>query len=422
MTDTGKYCKLIMVTAENNNKYYEMKEVNGQLEVTYGRVELTAVKKTYSMYKWDSLIASKEKKGYKNVTHLVSTEVDDDPTLKAVVIPKDDGISGIEDKLVRDFITRMTGYTNTLVKKTYSVKADKVSKVQVDEAQVIIDKLVKLDPAKNKKKVNDLLLELYMTIPRYMSHTTSHLLPAIAKRYNETLVQEQDNLDAMASQVHMLAKAKAKAKKAADAAKKKTTKKKAPTKKTILDTMGVTMVEGKSNKEIKYLTDQVKKLDRYSRAKIKGILTIDKPAENVLFDGWMAKQKDKSTRFLIHGTRCTSVIPIIETGLQIRPAGNFQFSGKAYGDGNYFSEIVKKSLGYTGYDTDKVLLVYEVHTGKPYVYSGWYRGNSFNLNYKELSKRGFDSTHVAAGNGLLNSEIIAYKEQQCTLRHIIWLT
>jgi poly [ADP-ribose] polymerase len=420
MADTGKYCKLIMVTAENNNKYYEMKEVNGSLEVTYGRVELTAIKKTYSMYKWDALLNSKKKKGYKDVTHLVATEVDDNPVV-ATIVPKDDGISGIQDKLVRDFITKMTGYTNTLVRKTYSVKADKVSQAQVDEAQIIIDALLKLDPAKNKKKINDLLLELYMTIPRYMSHTTRHLLPAIASKYNETLVQEQDNLDAMASQVHMIAKAKAKAKKAA--AKKKTTKK-APTKKTILDTMGVTMEEGKVTKDIKYLIDQVKKASGYRirGVKVKGILTIDKPADNLVFDGWMGKQKDKTTRFLIHGTRCTSVIPIIETGLQIRPAGNFQFSGKAYGDGNYFSEVVDKSLGYVGYDTDKVLLVYEVHTGNPYVYQGWYRGNSFNLSYKELSKRGFDSTHVAAGNGLLNSEIIAYKEEQCTLRHIIWLT
>ena len=135
----------------------------------------------------------------------------------------------------------------------------------------------------------------------------------------------------------------------------------------------------------------------------------------------MKKQKNKETRYLIHGTRCTSVIPIIEQGLKIRPSGNFQFSGKAYGNGNYFSEVVDKSLGYTGYDNDKVLLVYEVHTGNPFVYQGWYRGNSFTLSYPELSKRGYDSTHVNAGNGLLNSEIIAYKEEQCRLKHIIWL-
>jgi len=219
--------------------------------------------------------------------------------------------------------------------------------------------------------------------------------------------------------VHMIEKAKLKAKKEAS----KTVTKKQPTKKTLLDTLGITMSEGKVTKEIKYLVDQVAKANGYRirGVKIKGILTIDQPSRNEIFDKWMKQQKNQVTRYLIHGTRCTSVIPIIETGLQIRPAGNFQFSGKAYGNGNYFSEVVDKSLGYVGYDKDKVLLVYEVHTGNPFVYNGWYRGNSFNLSYKELSKRGYDSTHVSAGNGLLNSEIIAYREEQCTLRHILWL-
>ena len=418
--EIAKYCKLIMVTAENNNKYYEMKEVNGQLQVTYGRVELTAVSKNYSMYEWDRLYRNKTGKGYKDVTHLVSVEVEDTPVV-ATIIKKNDGLDGIKDKVVKDFLTRMKSYTDTLVSKTYSVKADSVCKAQVDEAQSIIDKLVDLDPAKKAKQVNALLLDLYMTIPRYMSHTTNHLLPAIEKVYSATLLQEQDNLDAMASQVHMIEKAKLKAKK--EASKKKVVTKE-PAKKTLLDTLGITMEEGKVTKDIKYLVDQVGKASGYrsSNVKIKGLLTIDQPSRNDIFNTWMKTQKDKSTRYLIHGTRCTSVIPIIETGLQIRPAGNFQFSGKAYGNGNYFSEVVDKSLGYAGYDTDKVLLVYEEHTGKPFVYSGWYRGNSFDLSYKELSKRGFDSTHVSAGNGLLNSEIIAYKEEQCTLRHIIWLT
>jgi hypothetical protein len=107
--------------------------------------------------------------------------------------------------------------------------------------------------------------------------------------------------------------------------------------------------------------------------------------------------------------------------LKIRPSGAYQFSGKAYGEGNYFSEVCSKSLGYTGYDDDQVLLVYEVHTGNPFVYDGWYRGNSFSLTYNELQKRGYDSTYVKAGNGLLNSEIIAYKEDQPRIKYVIWL-
>jgi len=109
----------------------------------------------------------------------------------------------------------------------------------------------------------------------------------------------------------------------------------------------------------------------------------------------------------------------MEQGLKIRPSGNFTYSGKVYGNGNYFSEVATKSLNYTGSDSDKVLLIYEVITGKPFVYNGWYKGNSFELTYEELKKRGFDSTYVTAGNGLLNSEIIVYKENMQKLRYIL---
>ena len=402
----GKYCKLIMVTAENNNKFYEMKEVNGSIVVTYGRVESTSTTMTYPLGKWDSLYNSKTKKGYKDVTHLVAVE----PEKPAKETKKaDDGLSGISDALVRDFIGRMKAYTDNLVKKTYSVKADKVSQAQVDEAQALINGLLKLDPKKDEKKINDELLKLYMVIPRFMSNTRLHLLPQL--NFDRAMVQEQDNLDAMAAQVHLIAKEKKKKTKTA-------TKKEEAVAKSILDTLGVKMKPGSTNiPELKYLLHQVSQ----ARRKVVGILTVEKEAEDKIFEGWMKTQKNKETRILIHGTRCTSVIPIIEQGLKIRPAGNFQFSGKVYGDGNYFSEVVNKSLNYTGYDNDKILLVYEVHTGKPFVYDGWYRGNSFSLNYTELQKRGFDSTHVNAGNGLLNSEIIAYKEEQCRLKHIIWL-
>ena len=57
----------------------------------------------------------------------------------------------------------------------------------------------------------------------------------------------------------------------------------------------------------------------------------------------------------------------------------------------------------------------------PFIYDGWYKGNSFTLCYGELQKRGFDSTYVKAGNGLLNSEIIAYNEEQYRIKYIIWL-
>ena len=127
----------------------------------------------------------------------------------------------------------------------------------------------------------------------------------------------------------------------------------------------------------------------------------------------------KDSRYLVHGTRNSSVLSIFEQGLKIRPAGNFHFAGKVYGNGNYYSETVAKSLNYTGNDKDKILLVYEVLIGNPFIYKGWYNGNSFQLTEAELLKRGFHSTFVEAGNGLLNSEIVVYNEQQQRLAYLI---
>jgi poly [ADP-ribose] polymerase len=234
-----------------------------------------------------------------------------------------------------------------------------------------------------------------------MNKVQNYLLPNID--LDKVLQQEQDNLDAMASQVSMIK---------TDTKKDKKEKKQA---KTLLDVLGVSkMVEIDGHKDIDYLTKQL------SKNKIQAIFEVQKPEHDAIFEKWMATQKNTETRHLLHGTRCTSVIPIIEQGLKIRPQGNYQFSGKVYGDGNYFSETCSKSLNYTGYDNDQILLVFEVHTGKPFVYDGWYRGNSFTLNYKNLQERGYDSTFVKAGGGLLNTEIIAYKEQQCRIKYIIW--
>lgn len=394
----NRYVKLIMVDENNRNKFYEMNWDGGSnFTVKYGRVESTTQTATYPYSKWSSKYNEKIRKGYKDVTDLVSVKVEEKKQEKET-------FAAIKDRLVNEFLNLMKSYTDKLVKATYSVKAEAVSQKQVDEAQKLIDEINAMD-AKLVSSINQKLTELYMVIPRYMGHVRDYLLPNI--KLDKHMQQEQDNLDAMAAQVSMI---KPKTKKELTDEKKKA--------QTLLDKLGITNMKECSGvpKEVEYLIKQ-----NHGR-KVNAIFELEKPAEDAIFEEWMKKQKNKTTRILIHGTRCTSVIPILEIGLKIRPTGNFQFSGKAYGDGNYFSEHMHKSLNYTGYDADKVILVYEVHTGNPFTYDGWFRGNSFPLNYKELSKRGYDSTYVKAGNGLMNSEIIAYNEEQARIKFIIWLT
>ncbi len=343
---------------------------------------------------WDSVYREKTKKGYKDISKMVAVEVKENK--------KANQFLEIETVSIRNFVDLMRKYTDDLLNKTYSVKADNVSRKQIEEAQLILNELSAMD-YKEEANVNDKLIELYAIIPRYMNNVRKNLLPNID--INKALVQEQDNLDAMSSQVSALEKDK----------ENKVEEQEEEILKTYLEEMNIDMLEANEDgkKNFQYILDQL------GKHKIDKIFEDKKSAEDERFDNWLKDQKDIKTRYLIRGTRCTSVIPILREGLKIRPSGNIKFSGKAYGEGNYFSEHAQKSLNYTGYDKDQILLVYEVHTGNPYIYEGWFRGNPFKLTYSELNKKGFDSTYVKPGNGLLNSEIIAYREEQARIKYII---
>ncbi|AAB94432.1 100L [Invertebrate iridescent virus Kaz2018] len=170
--------------------------------------------------------------------------------------------------------------------------------------------------------------------------------------------------------------------------------------------------------EINYIIDQLQKLNKKFK-----IYTVQRFKEEEPFNKYISESVSKKTRLLIHGTRCSSVIPILQTGLKIRPSTSVHFSGKVYGEGNYFSEHVQKSLNYTGWDNDQILLIYEVHVGNEYIYEGWYNGDrGIKLNYNELLQNGYNSTYVKAGNGLQNSEIISYNEDQSKIKYIIHIT
>jgi poly [ADP-ribose] polymerase len=388
-----RFCRLVMTTEDNHNKYYEMQETSECIQVKYGRVDSSCIEITKPLYQWNSLIKSKLKKGYKDVTEFVAVVKDSNNVTNNIVYTQE---------LYDIFLKKMMDYRDGLVSTTYSVKATQVTRRQLEQAQLYINDLAQVGEDYNTQHVNDLLLKLYIVIPRYMRKVQDYLLPNIS--LNKLVEQEQDKLDALASQV------------IEDVNSDIETCNDVPIINTIASTLNITIDVVKDYPEdIKYITKQLGN-------RIKGLFKVDVPKHKDKFNQYVGNFKhDFDSRHLIHGTRCSSVIPIIEQGLKIRPSGNFSFSGKAYGEGIYFSEVTSKSLGYTGYDNDKVLLIYKVFVGNPYVYKGWYRGNDFELTYDQLKQRGYDSTFVEAGNGLLNSEIIVYREEQCYLEYIVWL-
>jgi poly [ADP-ribose] polymerase len=99
----GQYCKLVMVTEANNNKFYIMEEKNGLIHIEYGRVDSSSTKLTKPVSQWGSIYREKTKKGYKDVTHLVTEKVVEEDENNDV----DEVLAKLDEAKVKAFLDLM---------------------------------------------------------------------------------------------------------------------------------------------------------------------------------------------------------------------------------------------------------------------------------------------------------------------------
>jgi len=409
-----RVAKLIMVTADNNNKYYEMKETAGdEIHVTYGRVGSTGTSKTYPSGRWNSLYNSKVRKGYKDQTQLFAT------------VKKEIKLADIDDALVQQLVNDLMRYAKKSIQQNYNVTADEVTGLQVEAAQKLLDGLVK--KAKMKMDVaqfNEHLLELFQVIPRRMSNVRDHLIKEKPSGYKalgvikNMLGEEQATLDVMRGQVELNAKQKVAVEKEEEL--------------DLLQAMGLQIETEEDAKAIK----QIKKLmgpeaNTFSKAyKVNNIRT------RTSFDGYLANLPAEGTKagatrrkkeLFWHGSRNENWMSILETGLVLRPA-NAVITGKMFGYGLYFADKFKKSLNYTslrgsywakGSQNKGYLALFDVHVGKQLKiqkHKSW----CYELNEKKLKARGtYDSLYAKGGADLVNNEYIVYNHHQCTVRYLV---
>ena len=186
----GRHCHLVMVTAANNNKYYDMTEQGDSLLVKYGRIGSTETTKTYPISKWDSIYAQKIGKGYKDETAL---------TAVTQVIAKDD-YKPIENKDIAAVVEFLREQARETVRKNYTVGSDSVTQDMVDEAQAKLDYIFKCATSITVQQFNDELIELFHIIPRRMSQVQDYLADNTAD-FGKIIEREQKLLDVMAGQV-----------------------------------------------------------------------------------------------------------------------------------------------------------------------------------------------------------------------------
>ncbi len=428
-TDNLRTAKLIMVTANNNNKYYEMQENgDGTFTVRYGRVGGRATTHSYPVSQWNKKYNEKTRKGYTDQTHLFAESKEE---IK---------LADLDDKGVEKLINLLTQYAKKSIGDNYNVTADQVTRKQVEEAQEILDQIVKLvddkgasiknsdqgdqdKPVKKGKKaklsIEDLnrnLLSLYQIIPRKMSNVNDHLFVQAKTKddieeMEKKMAEEQATLDVMRGQVEINEKTKA----AAEEDKSNEIN--------LLEAMGMEMSTVEDDAVIAKIKDLMQdEANKFHKAfEVKNIKT------QKAYDEFFAGVDDKKTELFWHGSRNENWMSILENGLVLRPA-NAVITGKMFGYGLYFADKFRKSLNYTslrgsywtgGSAKDGFLALYEVHVGKQ-LHIKNHKSWCYELSEKNLKKRGeYDSLFAEGGADLRNNEYIIYNQAQCTVKYLV---
>ena len=125
---------------------------------------------------------------------------------------------------------------------------------------------------------------------------------------------------------------------------------------------------------------------------------------------------------LWHGTRSFNILSIFKQGLIVpKSGGNYNITGRMFGDGVYFSDQSSKALNYSaGYwdrsrpaDRHCFMFLADVAMGRMYTPQG------FNPR-ERLPQRGSDSTFAKADvSGVRNNEMIVYRTSQANLTTLV---
>ena len=394
---------LVMVSAANNNKYYNLFPENNEFRVEYGRIDATKTITRYPINKWESQIKNKLKKGYVDVTDLKQDLVEDISSTNP-----DSPYKEIENKAIKAIVDKLQSLAKDTINRNYTVKASAVTSDMINAAQAIIDELA--NSSLSIGEFNDTLLKLYMVIPRRMGNVADYLASS-EDDFGKIVSKEQDLLDVMRGQVYI---------KPIVEINNPVDKKD----KTILEELGLVFEEADRND-----IALIKTLMNESASKFRNAWKVINLQTQERFDKFVKDNNITNTKLLFHGSRSENFWSIIKTGLVLRPT-NAVITGKMFGYGCYYAPKCAKSIGYTslsgsywahGGNNTAYMALFDVAYGTPYdVYD--FDSKYYNLDYDKLQqfKAGANCLHAHADKGMLrNDEIVVYKEEQMTIKYLI---
>lgn len=394
---------LVMVSATNNNKYYNLFPENNEFRVEYGRIDATKTITRYPINKWESQIKNKLKKGYVDVTDLKQDLVEEISSTNP-----DSPYKEIENKAIKTIVDKLQSLAKDTINRNYTVKASAVTSDMINAAQTTINEL-----ANNNSSVeefNDILLKLFMIIPRRMGNVADYLASS-KDDFGKIISKEQDLLDVMKGQVYIKPIVEA-----SSPVDKKD--------KTILEEFGLVFEEVNKND-----VALIKTLMNESANKFRNAWKVTNLQTQERFDKFVKDNNITNTKLLFHGSRSENFWSIIKTGLVLRPT-NAVITGKMFGFGCYYAPKCAKSIGYTslsgsywarGGSNVAYMALFDVAYGVPYnVYE--FNSKYYDLTYDKLQKfqPGANCLHAHADKGMLrNDEIVVYKEDQMTIKYLI---
>lgn len=385
--------KMICVTANNNNKFYNMKDLdNGTFEVEYGRVGATSTKLSYPISDWNKKYNEKLKKGYVDISESLQKEM-----RKAEL--------DIKDQDVKELITFLMNCAKQAIKSNYDISLDSITEIQINKVQDILNTL-KL--AINSKMpytiINKYLIDIYTIIPRKMSDTRAFFMKSNfqIQQLIELLQDEQNRLDTLRSQVDINNHNKV-------------------NESITLESLGFSCELATQEDR-----DIIAKQTDFKVANQKIFKISNKETESNFNPNHL------KTRLLYHGSKNENFLSILQNGLKIRPKG-VATTGSMFGDGIYGADKARKSIGYTSLkgsywasgDSNKAYLaIFEFATGKEYkCFANGKRWNSSMSNYdkEKINSYGCDSVFAEGGADLRNNEYIVYDSNQVTIKYLIEL-
>lgn len=413
----GRY--VLTNVASNNNKFWNIAlYTDNTCETHWGRVGEDGQRKKFASYsevQFDSKCREKESKGYRAQQTLANTA--GNASLKGEALAKIASeqivTSSPETLKLVQYLARVnvhrileaTTMSYDESQGTFSTPLGIVTQAALTEARALLTTLEQLVAAQDWQHpcfiptLNDYL----MLIPQNIGRAKPE--PATLFPDTEAVQKQREILDALDASLDLVLKANAE------------TKETKPIPKLFAARLELVTEEAELERIRRKYRSTQKAMHACAHLDVKRVFRVVIEAMEQSFDS--RGKRVGNVQELWHGTQASNVLSILRAGFLIAPASAAHCTGRAFGNGIYFSDQSTKSLNYAyGYwkgrsDDHCFMFLCDVAMGKSFTPKG--------CNHMlDPRKDGYDSTFASASAcGLANNEMIVYDTAQICPRFLV---